>query len=145
MQFSEISNNLNHHLDKLVSELNDSQYVNIEDIPNINGIYVWYENERPIYVGRTNRNRMKKRLQEHCRKSSNQNSATFAFRLAKELKGNLKLEKIDTYDQDFVKAKERVSNMQIKYLKIDDPIIQTIFEPYFSYKFNTKYNEFMTY
>ena len=44
-----------------------------------NGIYVFYENGRPIYVGRSNR--LKDRIKEHGRPSSTHNSAPFAFNL----------------------------------------------------------------
>lgn len=44
------------------------------------GIYVFYENDCPIYVGRTNR--MNDRILEHGRRSSPHNSASFAFLLA---------------------------------------------------------------
>jgi len=48
----------------------------------LKGIYVFYESENPIYVGRTNR--MKDRIKEHGRPSSTHNSAPFAFNLAKK-------------------------------------------------------------
>ena len=70
---------------ELMQQLVDSplrQRNSLGDIPN-KGIYVFYENEEPIYVGRSNR--MKDRIQEHGRKSSYHNSATFAFILAKEI------------------------------------------------------------
>ena len=54
---------------------------NIGDIPQC-GVYVLYENDKPIYVGRSNR--LKSRLLGHSRPSSGHNSATFAFNLAKE-------------------------------------------------------------
>lgn len=144
--FKDIANNLNQHLDELTEKLKNSKAIAKEELKNINGIYAFYENDKPIYVGRTNRNRMRKRIQEHSMKSSNQNSATFAFRMAKEMKNDNSLSKIETYDPDFVKAKERVSKMQIKFVEIDDPIIQTILEPYVAYKLGTlnQYNDFVT-
>ena len=45
------------------------------------GIYVFYENGKAIYTGRTNN--MKRRLSQHCNPSSGHNSATFAFNIAK--------------------------------------------------------------
>jgi hypothetical protein len=55
---------------------------NLGTLPQ-NGIYVFYENGRPIYVGRSNR--MKDRIKEHGRPSSTHNSAPFAFNLAKKV------------------------------------------------------------
>lgn len=115
------------------------------------GIYVFYENECPIYVGRSNR--IRGRLQEHSRPSSTHNSATFAFNLAKEAaikkeidvnnKARLHLETDSDFSSLFSEAKKRVSRMSIKVIGIDDPIIQTIFEVYVSVKLNTL-NDFDT-
>ena len=113
------------------------------------GIYVFYENECPIYVGRSNR--IRERLLEHSRPSSTHTSATFAFNLAKEdaikkeidvnNKARVHLETDSDFSSLFSEAKKRVSRMSIKVINIDDPIIQTIFEVYVSVKFNT-FNEF---
>ena len=115
------------------------------------GIYVFYENEFPIYVGRSNR--IKQRLLEHSRSSSTHTSATFAFNLAKEAakekemdvnnKARVHLETDLVFSGLYSEAKERVSKMSIKVIKIDDPILQTIFEVYASVKLNTL-NDFDT-
>ncbi|MCD4810312.1 MAG: GIY-YIG nuclease family protein [Methanosarcinales archaeon] len=120
------------------------------DIPK-KGIYVFYENNKPIYVGRSNR--MKDRIQEHGRKSSYHNSATFAFILAKEIaneqaidikKNRDALESDSTFGNIFLKQKERVSRMNVRVIEINDPITQTIFEVYVSMELNTEYNDFDT-
>ncbi len=56
------------------------------------GIYVFYENDTPIYVGRTNR--MRSRLKEHGSPSSGHNKAPFAFNMAKNeaIKQGLKVD-----------------------------------------------------
>ncbi len=109
------------------------------------GVYVFYENECPIYVGRSNR--IKERILEHSRSSSTHNSAPFAFNLAKEAaineeidvnkKTRVYLEKDSNFSRLFSEAKERVSRMSVRVIKIDDPVIQTIFEVYASIKLNT--------
>lgn len=43
------------------------------------GIYLFTEGDRHLYVGRTNR--LRKRLQQHCRPGSPHSSSPFAFRL----------------------------------------------------------------
>ncbi|KAF5419035.1 MAG: GIY-YIG catalytic domain-containing protein [Candidatus Methanocomedens sp.] len=120
------------------------------DIPN-KGIYVFYENNKPIYVGRSNR--MKDRIQEHGRKSSYHNSATFAFILAKEIaneqgidinKNRDALESDSTFRNIFLEQKERVSIMNVRVIEINGPITQTIFEVYVSMELNTEYNDFDT-
>ncbi len=80
-------------------------------------------------------------------------SATFAFNLAKEAaikkgidvnnKSRVNLERDSAFSNLYTEAKERVSKMSIKVIKIDDPIIQTVFEVYASIKLKT-FNEFDT-
>ena len=115
------------------------------------GIYVFFENGRPIYVGRTNR--MKERIKEHGRSSSGHNSATFAFNLAKEAakrkgidinKDRNQLEKGPDFSNLFREARERVSRMSVRVIEIDDPIVQTLFEVYASIALKTPYNDFET-
>ena len=46
------------------------------------GIYVFYENSQPMYVGRSDR--LGERLHQHSRPSSGETSASFAFNIARE-------------------------------------------------------------
>ncbi len=57
------------------------------DVPKA-GIYLFSEGDEHQYVGRTNT--LRTRLQNHCRPSSGHNSATFAFRIARQTTGMLK-------------------------------------------------------
>lgn len=126
-------------------------WTNLGTLPQ-NGIYVFYENGYPIYVGRTNR--MKARIKEHGRLSSTHNSAPFAFNLAKKVARNKgidvnkprgQLEKDPTFSALFIEAKTRVSKMSVKVIEIDDPIIQTLFEVYAVITLKTiEYNDFDT-
>ncbi len=52
-----------------------------KELPS-SGIYLFSEDDRPLYVGRTNS--LRRRLQQHSRASSSHNSAPFAFRLARQ-------------------------------------------------------------
>ncbi|TFH42123.1 MAG: hypothetical protein E4G94_06810 [ANME-2 cluster archaeon] len=148
-KFGEIINQIPNSM----QQLEDSplrQRSNLGDIPK-KGIYVFYEDQEPIYVGRTNR--MKMRIQEHGRRSSYHNTATFAFILAKEIaneqgididKNRNELEADSAFNNIFLEQKERVSKMNVRVIEILDPIIQTIFEVYVSMELNTKYNDFDT-
>lgn len=117
------------------------------------GVYVFYENGAPLYVGRSSR--LRQRLLEHSRPSSVHNSATFAFLLALEkakshekqwekmkTKTRGQLEKNDWFKAIYLKAKERVSDMDIKVVEVKDAIEQTVFEVYAALKLNTPYNTF---
>lgn len=115
------------------------------------GIYVFYENGNPIYVGRTNR--MKDRVKEHGRPSSTRDSAPFAFNIAKKAaiekgmglnKSRKELERDPTFAKLFSEAKDKVSKMSVRVIEIDDPIIQTIFEVYASMELKTEFNDFDT-
>jgi hypothetical protein len=127
------------------------QAKDFKDLPE-KGIYVFYENDKPVYVGRTQN--MKQRLRQHCLPSSGHNSATFAFIIAKRKADsagiNIKRPRKElVLDPDFtilyLKAKERVSRMHVRVLEVKDPIEQTIFEVYASLILNTReYNNFNT-
>jgi hypothetical protein len=55
----------------------------LNQIP-LNGLYVFYEDNNPIYVGMSGKDRMRNRILEHGRPSSGHNKATFAFNIAKK-------------------------------------------------------------
>ena len=112
------------------------------------GIYVFYDNDIPIYVGRSNR--LRQRLLEHSRPSSRHNSATFAFLLATEeaqglgfssMQRNV-LQNEPAFKDIFQEAKERVGRMNVRVVEISDPIEQTVFELYAALKLGTPYNDF---
>jgi hypothetical protein len=105
-------------LPDLLSRLINSPMKPWSDLGSVprRGIYVFYENSKAIYVGRTNR--MKDRIKEHGRPSSTHNSAPSAFNLAKrsgEEKGidvskpRVELEKDQLFVPFFREAKEIVS------------------------------------
>ncbi len=123
---------------------------NIGDIPQC-GIYVLYENGRPIYVGRSDH--LRSRLLGHSRPSSGHNSATFAFNLAKEEAANegidisqrrKQLENDPAFEPLFSEAKKRVSQMQIRVILVDDAALQAVFEVYVALALETPYNAFKT-
>jgi hypothetical protein len=125
----------------------------LNDIPS-NGLYAFYEDNKPIYVGISGKNRMKKRIMGHSRKSSGHNTATFAFNIAKKDAINNKLdtkekrynlEKNPEFANLFMKAKERVSKMKIRVVEINDPNIRALFEIYAALVLNTtEFNSFET-
>ena len=115
------------------------------------GIYLFSEGERHLYVGRTNS--IRKRLQQHCRPSSGQNSCPFAFRLAREARnvpkatykpegsrGNL-LEDPE-FAQAFVNAKVRLRGMNIRVVAEAVPLRQALLEMYAVVSLETPYNTF---
>ena len=120
-------------------------------VPKIPAIYLLSERGRPSYVGRT-RN-LRDRLSGHMRPGNDRYSATFAFRLAINDAKNQgmdiarprgALEKDPEFQPLFLAAKERVSNMQVKYIEVEDPVEQTILEVYAAESLATPYNSFRT-
>lgn len=134
----------------LLEELEKSTSFNREEIPQnlTQGIYVFYVRDVPQYVGRSGRKgRLKTRILEHSRPSSGHNTATFAFLIAKEDldKKSLNLSRIEIEKTpEFQAAKQRIAAMQIKFIQIEDPIAQTLFEVYAALELGTPYNNWET-
>ncbi|MCK4368464.1 MAG: GIY-YIG nuclease family protein [Dehalococcoidales bacterium] len=141
---------------KLLEELKNKPLLARDELKKIpqkqKGIYVFYENNKPLYVGRSNR--LKERIQEHGRPSSDHYSATLAFTIAKErmnfnrnkrrLATRNDLEKAPGFKEEFFLARKQVAAMQVKVVKIEDQIAQTLFEIYAHLALKTKYNDFGT-
>lgn len=120
-------------------------------VPMEAGIYLFIERGRPIYVGQT-RN-LRSRLAAHCRPSGSHNSASFAFLVARtQYKGGkgkkmtrAELQDDPEFKELFSRAKERVSNMEVRFIKCEDPELRTVFEVYAAEHLGTKkYNSFET-
>lgn len=148
-EFGKLVNRLPHLLEQVVSSpaLDRSKS---RRLPR-RGVYVFYERGKAVYVGRSNR--MKERILEHGRPSSDRYSATFAFRLAKEAakqkgvdlsKTGAQLEEDPAFVDLFSQARERVSGMSVRAVEIKDPIGQTLFEVYAHMALRTEYNDFDT-
>ena len=122
-------------------------------LPRGKGIYVFYEDCKPLYVGRSDR--LNDRVLSHGRPSSGHNSATFAFILAKEKFQRLSddvelprskergdLEKDTRFKPLYHKAKRAVRNMGVRVVEIEDDIEQAIFEISAHMELDTPYNTF---
>lgn len=146
--------NVEKKLDKILKEMLNGPYLTRDQLKGVpkQGVYVFFERNKPIYVGRSNR--LKARLLEHGRPSSTHNSAPFAFNIAKLRaknegldinKNRIELEKSHYFEKPFTKAKERVSKMKIKCVAVDDQVTQALFEVYAAIELGTtKYNDFNT-
>ena len=125
--------------------------IGITEVPQ-KGVYVLFEDNEPVYVGRSNR--LKKRLKEHSSSGSAQYSATLAFRSAKqdysdfqniEMKQTSKqlMMNVD-FVKEFEKAKDRIAKMKIRFIRVEDQIEQAMFEIYAHMTLGTKFNDFNT-
>ena len=117
------------------------------------GIYLFSEGASHLYIGRTNR--LRQRLQNHCSQSGTHYTATFAFRIARQVTGRVKAtyrrtgsREALTADPDFGPAfdaaKRRVAAMDIRYVEERDPTRQALLEIYAATVFRTPYNDFDT-
>ena len=148
----ELFNNMIVELPELLKELETSipmKCNSLRKLPEC-GIYVLYEKEKPIYVGRSNC--LRKRIQQQKRPSSDHNHEPFAFNLAKKQAAEIgrvlprkrtECEKVSEFNALFIDAKKRVSEMEVRVVEIKNPELQTIFEVYAAMALNTmEYNSF---
>ena len=113
------------------------------------GIYVFSEQGKTLYVGRTNR--LRKRLQNHT--SNSHNKATFAFLLARHDTGNLKatykpegsrphLLQDVTFRAAFDAARQRIRETTVQFVEEADPIKQSILEIFVAIQTEAEFNNF---
>jgi len=151
-RFKKLADRMPLHLQSLLEQSPISiDDIGITKVPQ-KGVYVFFEGNKPIYVGRSNR--LKKRIKEHSQISSDHYSATLAFRIAKQNTSTLqKKERKLTNKQlmnnsDFVErfkaAKDRIARTEPRFIKIEDQVEQAMFEIYASLALNTELNDFGT-
>lgn len=115
------------------------------------GIYLFSEGSEHLYVGRTNK--IRERLQNHCRPSSGHNKATFAFRLARQITGMTQatystegsrphLERDPQFAEVFTAQKQRVKNMGVRFVSEPEPMRQALLEMYVAVSLGTPHNDF---
>ena len=115
-------------------------------LPATKGVYVMYEGERPMYVGRSDN--LATRLLEHGQPSGGSETASFAFNIAKEEFPNTcpmsrkDLQRNEEFQSHFDIAKERVRKMKVRVVGVANPIEQTILEVYAHMELDTPYNSF---
>lgn len=118
-------------------------------------IYLFSEAGRHLYVGRTRRQSLRKRLRQHSSDSAGHNQAVFAFKLAREATGRLEpgytakdsraaLAANPEFKQAFAEAKTRIRKMELRYVAEADPLRQTLLEIYVAVLLKTPYNDFDT-
>lgn len=118
------------------------------------GIYLFTENGRHLYVGRSNR--LFERYKNHWGPTKTQREAAFAFKLAREATGFTKavykkgagsredLALDPVFNTAFKSAKERIRAMEYRWVEESDPTCQCLLEIYASVALATPYNDFDT-
>lgn len=116
-------------------------------------VYLFSEGKNHLYVGRTRR--LRNRLRQHSIAGAQHNQAVFAFKLAREATGQMiatysaqgsrkALSADPSFDTAFSQAKNRVRNMDLRFVEETDPLRQALLEIYASVVLGTKYNDFDT-
>lgn len=120
------------------------------DMPS-SGIYLFTEAGRHLYVGRSNK--LKRRYGLHTLPGSQQNQASFAYRLACESMdqrpalyqaggGRRAHSLLPEFIEKFARAKTRVRNMEFRFVEQTDQTYQAVLEIYAAVVLNTPYNDF---
>jgi hypothetical protein len=123
------------------------------DMP-VSGVYLFAENGRHLYVGRSNV--LRNRYGRHCRPGATHRQAAFAFHLAREAAGRttasykagegsragLMLDPV--FASAFKAAKERIRAMEYRYVEEADQNRQALLEIYCAVVLSTPYNDFGT-
>ena len=120
----------------------------------LSGVYLFSENGKPMYVGRSNV--LRKRHGRHCLPGATYKQAAFAFQLAREATGKIKAAYVAGKDSRkglmedpafaaaFKAAKERIRKMDYRYVEEPDQNRQALLEIYCAVVLSTPYNDFKT-
>jgi len=123
------------------------------DMP-VSGVYLFTENGRHMYVGRSNV--LRKRYGRHCLPGATYKQAAFAFQLARKATGKTKaayvagkesrkgLMEDPVFRTAFEAAKERIREMDYRYVEEPDQNRQALLEIYCAIVLSTPYNDFKT-
>lgn len=116
----------------------------------VGGVYLFSENMQHLYVGRTKRS-IAVRIRNHF---STAPDCPFAWLLAREITnkkatytraGSRKaLLSESAFKAEYDRAKERIRQMDVRFVHEPDPLKQTLLEIYVAVAANAKYNDFDT-
>lgn len=141
-------------LEPAFQKLINMQPVNAENLPRAmprQGIYLFSDREKHLYVGRSNN--IRSRIGLHCRPGSQHNQATFAFRMARHQTGRTEaaytasgsrseLVKDVEFGPMFVTCKARIRKLDLCFVEEHDPTRQALLEIYAATVLETPFNDF---
>jgi predicted GIY-YIG superfamily endonuclease len=123
------------------------------DMPQC-GVYLFSERDNHLYVGRSND--LRGRYGRHCRPGATHRQAAFAFELARRATGRIirsykpdenrrdALMAVPEFKAAFIEAKERIRNMDYRFVEEAGQNCQALLEIYCSIVLATPYNDFRT-
>ena len=141
-------------LPKKYEELISMRPLTVDTVPSdcpTGGIYLFTENGVHLYAGRTKR-RIKERLKYHV---GTADDCPFAWHLARKETGKTEasyktegsrrhLLTQPHFRQAYQRAKERIRQMEVRYVGESDPLKQTLLEIYVAVVSEAKFNDFDT-
>tara|TARA_R110000803_G_scaffold52340_4_gene107766 strand:- start:764 stop:1141 length:378 start_codon:yes stop_codon:yes gene_type:complete len=124
-------------------------------LPNTPAIYAFFENGQPVYVGRSGKkNGLKKRIGNHTQKNHHQASFVYKLtclelglpRIYKAGSGGTRAERMSdpNFQNEFALRRQRLFNMQVRYVEVHDDIDQYLLELYASIEFGLDLSGFST-
>jgi predicted GIY-YIG superfamily endonuclease len=142
-------------LKPLLQRLLEMQPVKPDRLPALMpsaGVYLLSEGGHHLYVGRSNN--IRGRIGRHSRPGATHRMAAFAFRLAREVTGNLRasyrkgkgsraaLMEEPEFSTAFTEAKARIRKMDVRFVEESNPTRQALLEIYVAVVLATPYNDF---
>lgn len=143
-------------LEPLLQALVSMPPVTATSLPRVmpeRGVYLFSENGRPLYVGRSND--IRGRIGRHSRPGATHRMAAFAFRLARETTGRIRatyrpegsrahLMTEEPFQRAFADAKTRIREMELRFVAAEEPVTQALLEMYVAVALDAAYNDFDT-
>jgi hypothetical protein len=139
----------------LTEGLRSSSPLTLDQIARLNtpGLYSFSEEGKVLYIGRTKN--FRKRHGNHCDAGSGENTAAFAFLLARQETGILKaayskvgsrksLMQDAVFHAAFQHAKARIRKMEVRFVEVSDHNLQHLLELYASMELKSAHNKFET-
>jgi predicted GIY-YIG superfamily endonuclease len=134
-------NDLEMRLPILLDELLGAEAVpaSMASAPNLPGVYLFSEGDRPVYIGQSRK--LRQRLRNHVRGTSH-NQSTFAFARARaealldpSFSVGLRRKELEAdrrFAEILLRARLGVAAMKFRYVVEEDPNLRTVFEAYAS-------------
>jgi hypothetical protein len=140
-------------LEPAFQKLGGMRPVTAASLPRImpmQGIYLFSDGGKYLYVGRSNN--IRRRIGLHCRPGSQHNQATFAFRMAR-LQGRTEaasttsgsrseLARDPGFGSVFTACKARIRQFDLRFVEETDPTRQALLEIYVATVLDTPFNDF---
>lgn len=143
-------------LDPSLQRLIDKPPLKVEELPHSmprSGIYLLSEGAEHLYAGRSTR--LRSRIRGHSRESATHRQAAFAFRLTRAATGQTEasykpegsrshLMSDPAFAAAFTEAKERIRQMDVRYVEETHSLRQALLEMYVAVVLDTPFNDFDT-